>query len=219
MGVKDSLKPYSDIEIARQGRSGEEALTILQQFHPDVMLLDLSLPGMSGMDCLREVRKRQPELPVVILSMHDERLYAETVLRLGALGYVMKTQSPETLAEAIRSAASNRVHLSARLTAQLIRTLPRRQRATGDDGPTALTAREHSIFRLIAQGCSTREIARQLGVNPKTVDVHRSRIRRKLGVPSSADLILFAVRWLDTHDSEGHLEESAAITGPAGGKS
>ncbi len=199
-GIVNAFNDVPDIQIIDQAGDANEALACTQRNLPDVMVTDLTLPGKSGLDLIKESRAIHPTLPILVLSMHDEKIYGERVIRLGALGYVTKDQAPTTLVEAIRTVAAGRLYVSPVLAHSMIEALtsptPRRDRA----GVEALTDREFTVFEMLGRGLSAKEMAHTLGLSSKTVDVHRANIRTKLNIPTSNDLVRFAVRWLESRD-------------------
>ena len=153
------------------------------------------------LELIKDLQALHPEVPVLVMSMHDESLYAERLLRAGARGYVMKQAGGETVLGAIRCVLSGRVYLSPKMSEKLLDSFTGR-RPRGSNSPIEqLSDREFEIFELLGEGKSTREIARQLHLSPKTVDVHRSHIKRKLELKDSISLIRYAVRWIETEGS------------------
>jgi DNA-binding NarL/FixJ family response regulator len=198
--VREALAELLDrepdlVSCARAGHSAE-ALAALERASPDVAVIDLSLAGGSGLDLIREIQRRRPGLPVVVVSMLDERVYGPRALRAGANGYVMKLAEPEAVISAIRTVASGDRWISAELAEQL--ELEHTDERAGLD---ALTEREFQVFELVGRGLTTRAISVALGVSVKTIETHRQRIKEKLALHSGADLVHFAIRWAE-HQAE-----------------
>lgn len=174
-----------DILVVGQAASGSKGLELVQRSRPDVLLLDVSLPDMDGIDLARLARERQPELRIIALSVHDEPAFVQGMLQAGAQGYVHKSATVGHLREAIRAVMRGERYLSP------VITVPR----AGIGGPTGvLGKRELQVLALLAEGKRSAEIARRLGISPATVDVHRRNIMRKLDLHTVAELTRFALR-------------------------
>jgi DNA-binding NarL/FixJ family response regulator len=158
----------------------------------------VGLHGNSGLDLLKNMHAVRPELPVLAISMHDEMLFAERVLRAGGRGYLMKHAGLDLLLLAIRKVLAGGIYLSDRASGNILTSLAGRQdKAQGSDRISCLTDREFEIFRLMGQGLEPHAVAAQLHISVKTIDTHRSHIREKLGLKNSTELIHFATRWLN----------------------
>ena len=204
--VRESLSHL----IARQpdlcvcGEAGDAvtALATIGTAKPDVAIVDLSLGGRPGLELVRDLKLQHPKLAVLVLSMHDEDLYAERALRAGARGYVMKREATRSVIEAIRCLLDGRIYLSPRMTTALA------AKYVGDVPPTSespvarLSDRELEVFRLLGQGMATRQIADALQVSAKTVQAFSARIKDKLGLASSTELLREAIRWADEQRSD-----------------
>jgi DNA-binding NarL/FixJ family response regulator len=191
-----SLQP--DMEPFCEAGNPQQALAEIQKALPDLVLSDITMPGRSGLEFIKDLQALHPGLPILVVSMHDERLYAERALRAGARGYIMKEAGGENLLTAIRRVLSGRVYVSDALSASILENMsgsvPR-----GSSSPIQkLSDREFEVFQLIGQGKSTREIARQLNLSQKTIDVHRSHIKEKLELRNATSLVRHAVRWVET---------------------
>lgn len=195
LGLAQFLSAQVDIKVVGEAHDASSALAAAEKLRPDVILLDISLQGRSGLDVAKELRSRFPGSKILVHSMHDDRLFSERALRAGAMGYVTKHQPGSKLLQALRQVARGERYLSSnqRLGSNLKSATP----ATGVS-PTEinlLTDREFEVFRLIGQGCANREVAKQLGISVKTVEAHREHLRHKLGTSSATALNLLAVRW------------------------
>jgi len=160
--------------------------------------MDISLPGKSGLEAIKDLQALQPGLAILVLSMHDEALYAERVLRAGARGYVMKQEGGKRIMDAIRAVLEGKVFVSEKMSARIMDAFTGRRAAEAGSTVENLSDREFEVFQLIGQGRSTKEIADQLHLSVKTVEVHRVNIKAKLKLATSPELVHFAVRWVES---------------------
>jgi DNA-binding NarL/FixJ family response regulator len=174
----------------------KDALTIIGRTHPDAAIVDLTLHGSGGLELIKELKARNIGLPVLVLSMHAEKLYAERVLRAGAKGYVSKQESPCEVVEAIRKVMDGRIYVSERVNETILERLGRADKAVQPSGMDLLSDREIEVFQLVGRGLNSREIAGQLNLGPTTVDSYRARIKEKLGIKNAAELYQRAAQWL-----------------------
>lgn len=187
-GLRMFLGMDEDIEIVGEAADGQEAIDQARALNPDVILMDLLMPEVSGIQAIAEIRKRMPEVEVIALTsvLEDRAVY--DAMRAGAIGYLLKDTEPEELSAAIRAAAAGQVQLSPRVAARLM------QEVRPPDNPETLTDREMEVLRLLAQGLSNRAIGESLVIGEKTVKTHVSSILAKLGVPSRTQAALYAIR-------------------------
>lgn len=189
-GVKQILANLEDISVGGEAESGPEVIAMLGRGDYDLVLLDISMPGRSGLEVLEDIKSIRPKLPVLILSMHPEEQYAVRALRAGAAGYLTKASAPQELIGAIRKAAQGGKYVTASLAEKLALQLdvdaekPRHE---------TLSNREYQIMLMIAGGKSVSEIAEELALSVKTVSTYRSRIMEKMGMKKNAELTLYAV--------------------------
>ncbi|MCU0236237.1 MAG: response regulator transcription factor [Acidobacteria bacterium] len=194
-GISQLIDQQPDLEVCGSASSAPEALNALNGLAPDLLLVDISLSGMNGIDLIKIVKKRSPRLPALILSMHSEDLYAERAIRAGAKGYVMKHASSDTLLAAIRRVVEGRMYLSPEMTEKLLEkaaggNLP------GNESPVdRLSDRELEIFKLIGQGLRPQRIAEELLLSIKTVETYYSRIKQKLNIKDADELLRMAIAW------------------------
>jgi len=167
------------------------------------VIADISLNGTDGIELTKEIKARFPALPVLVLSVFDECLYAERALRAGASGYIMKEAGGENLLAAIRQIFSGQVYVSPRMAAQLLDSFSGRKTQGAGSPLGKLPDREFEVFQLVGHGRSTREIAKQLGLSTKTVDVHRGNLKAKLELRDTTALVRHAVRWVETQGTGG----------------
>lgn len=183
--------------VCAEAGSPAEALSTIPKHRPDLLATDMTMPGRSGVEFVKDVAALHAGLPILVISMHDELVYAERVLRAGARGYIMKEAGGEKLLAAIRHVLTGQTYVSERMAAKMVETMTSRT-PRGSSSPIAkLSDREFEVFQLIGQGQSSREIARQLHLSPKTVDVHRSHIKEKLELTDVTSLVRHAVRWVE----------------------
>jgi DNA-binding NarL/FixJ family response regulator len=182
----------ADLIVCGEAASADEAMQVVERTMPELVILDLSLQGKPGLEVIKDLSARFPEVLVLVLSMHDEVLWAERVLRAGACGYVMKQESPRNLVAIIRRALAGETCVSEKIASNLLRKIgsARTARTNPEDG---LGDRELEVLQLISQGLSTREIAAALHISVRTVDAHREHIKHKLNLSSGDELLRYAV--------------------------
>ncbi|MEW5960777.1 MAG: response regulator transcription factor, partial [Chloroflexota bacterium] len=194
-GLKALLTDEADIEVVGEANNGREALDRLAVLEPDVVLMDISMPGLNGIEATRQIKQRHPGVKVVILSMHANEEYVFQVLQAGAAGYVLKQSDSLEVLTAIRAALSGGSFLSPPISRTVINDYVRRAEARGQGSDLdLLTSREREVLQLLAEGLSNRDIAEELNISIKTVESHRSNIMNKLEVNSKAELIKYALR-------------------------
>ena len=193
-GIERLFEPEPDLTVVASADSADAALQTLDQVPVDFVLLDIGLRHGSGLDLIGQIRTRRPDVPVLVLSMHQEQSYAERVLRAGAKGYLMKQAAPSEIVPAIRRVLGGDLYLSPELADELIR----RAVDKTDDGRSMseqLSDREAEVVRLIGEGHATREVAEHLNLSVKTIESYRANLKRKLGLKSGAELARFAYDW------------------------
>ncbi|MDB6134819.1 MAG: two component transcriptional regulator, LuxR family [Verrucomicrobiales bacterium] len=195
-GLVRIVSQIPDLVVCGEAENATQAFEGLCRLNPDLVLMDISMPGKSGFELMQDVHAMKPELPVLIISMHDELLYAERALRAGARGYIMKQESPDEMLAAITKVLNGQVYASARTAATILDSLSRPRSAASTSVLGKLTDRELEILRLIGRGNDTHQIAADLHISLKTVDTHRSHLREKLELKSNTELIHYAVRWV-----------------------
>ena len=196
-GLIQLINHEPDLLVCGEAESAQQALAILKSTQPVLVLADLTMPGKSGLDFIKDVQALHPGVAVLVMSMHDESIYAERVLRAGGRGYIMKSEGGEKLLEAIRLVLGGQIYVSKRISATILDAFACRSRP-GVATPGVLSDREFEVFQLIGQGLTTREIARRLNLSGKTVGTHRLHIKEKLRLQTGAELIKQAVRWSAT---------------------
>ena len=174
----------------------KEALQLINQTHPDAAIVDVTLRGTSGLELIKQLKALSLKLPVLVLSMHAERLYAERVLRAGAKGYVSKEESPTEVVKAIRKVMSGHIYVSDRANETILDRLGHANKAARPSGVDLLSDREIEVFQLVGRGLNSREIAERINLGATTVDSYRARIKEKLGIRNAAELYQRAAQWL-----------------------
>lgn len=192
-GIANLLSSSPQIEIVGQAENGQEAIEKARKLKPDIVIMDLSLPIINGVDATRILHKELPETKVLVLSMHAEKNYIKEALEAGAYGYLFKDCTYDQLIEAINTVYQGKKYLSNKITEVLIHDYLNREEVTPDNDQS-LSERESEILRLIAEGKSTREIADLLFISVKTVGTHKQHVLEKLNLQSTAGLIKYAIR-------------------------
>jgi two-component system, NarL family, response regulator NreC len=193
-GLKMLLENEKDVEIIGEASSAGEAIEAAMVLKPDVILMDIGLPDLSGIDATREIKKRAPEASIVALTIHEDEEYFFKMLEAGATGYVPKRAAPDELLTAIRAAATGQVYLYPSLAKLLVRDFLSGGRPSEEQPDSELTDREQEVLTYLAEGANNEEIATALVISPKTVARHRENIMRKLNLHSRAELVRYAIR-------------------------
>jgi two-component system response regulator NreC len=193
-GLRMMLENEGDTEIVGEAASAAEAIEAAMRLKPNVILMDIGLPDLSGIDATREIKKRTPEVSIVALTIHEDEEYFFKMLEAGASGYVPKRAAPEELLTAIRAAATGQVYLYPSLAKLLVRDYLDGGRASAEQPPSDLTDREQEVLTYLAEGASNDEIAAALVISRKTVARHRENIMRKLNLHSRSELVRYAIR-------------------------
>ncbi len=191
-GLVQLISHEADLEICGEAEDAQTALRAIKEAKPDMVLLDVSLKESDGLELAKELRVHVPDLPILMLSMHDETLYTERALRAGARGYLMKEEAPQTLLLAVRKVLSGGVYVSEKMSANLLQGMARGKRAGVELPMDRLTDRELEIFHLIGGGITVKQIAEKLFLSVKTIESHREHIKEKLNIKTSAELLRFA---------------------------
>lgn len=197
-GLAQLIDRQPDMFVAGEAGNPAEAMLAVPRVKPDLVLSDITMPGRSGAEFIKDLHALHAGMPVLVISMHDELVYAERMLRAGARGYIMKEAGGEALLAALRQVLRGEVYVSPRLSARLLENLSGGTPRQSNSPIAKLTDREFEVFQLIGQGKSTHDIAAQLHLSTKTVDVHRANIKGKLGIADSTALVRHAVRWVET---------------------
>jgi DNA-binding NarL/FixJ family response regulator len=196
-GLAQLIDNEPDLKVVAEADTGGQGLDLVVKEQLDLAVLDISLPDKNGLELIKDMRAVKPELPILIISMHDEALYAERVLRAGARGYIMKQEGGKKLLQAIRQVLTGQIYVSEKMSARILETFSGRTPEQSASPVARLSDREFEVFQLIGQGKGTKEIANHLNLSVKTVEVHRARIKEKLAIQTATDLVRYAVRWAE----------------------
>lgn len=192
-GLRSLLEQLENVEVVGEAEDGWQVLALAAAHRPDIVLMDISMSGMNGLEATARLRSESPASRVIILSMHASEEYVLQALRAGAAGYLLKDSAPLELALALEAVARGESYLSPPVSRQVVESYAERTGA-GPRPPGALSARQREILKLIAQGNSTKEIARRLALSVKTVETHRSQLMRRLGIRDVPGLVRYAIR-------------------------
>ena len=192
-GLRSLLDRQQDIVVVGEASSGEEALAQIGSLAPDIVLMDLAMPGMDGLEATRRLRRSHPDVKVLILTQHDDREYIAPALHAGAAGYVLKRSGGREVVNAIRQVFEQGAYVEPDVAQQLVQAIPS-DVALASQASASLTEREMQVLRLVVEGLSNKEIARTLVISPKTASVHRTNIMSKLKVRNSADLVRYVMQ-------------------------
>ena len=193
-GLRSLLEKETDMVVAAEAENGRKALQLTRKINPDVVIMDVSMPDLNGIDATRQVLEEQPGVKVVALSMHSEKQFVEGMLRAGVAGYLLKDTAFEELVKAIRVVCAGKKYLSPDITDIVLQDYLHPAAAIDDQPAVLLTTREREVLQLIAEGRTTREAADKLHISVKTVETHRKNIMEKLGLRTVAELTKYAVR-------------------------
>ena len=196
-GISRILNKEDDLTVCGEAEDGQEALQAIEKLKPDLVLLDISLKRLDGLKLTKIIRVDYPKLPVLILSMHDETVYAHKALRSGARGYIMKEESSEKLVSAVRQVLGNEIYVSDEVKKHVLNEFGAPKDEHVKSLVDKLSDRERQIFIMIGQGYSSRIIADKLLLSVKTVETHRARIKLKLAIESNQNLLVTSAEWAD----------------------
>lgn len=204
-GLVQYINRESDMEVCGEAGDTPSALSALNQLKADIAVVDLTLQGISGLQLVKVIATQHKKTHVLVLSMHDERLYAERALRAGAKGYIMKQEAPREVVMAIRQVLAGKIYLSEALSKHMITRMVANQPLEGAAPVDVLSNRELEVFDYIGQGFQTREISEKLHLSVKTVESHREHIKNKLNLANSTEVIRRAIQWV--HSEKGENEQ------------
>ena len=194
-GVKQRIDRESDLLVCAEAASAAEALELIPKHNPDMVIVDVAMAGKNGIELVKDLKVCHPRLPVIVLSVYDESLYAERALWAGARGYVMKQENADVLVHAIRRVRSGQVFVSERISEKILNRVAGRRRDPTASPVDELSDRELEVFRLVGDGYGAREIAAKLHLSTKTVATHTEHIKHKLSLPSTRALARFAIHY------------------------
>jgi DNA-binding NarL/FixJ family response regulator len=200
-GLSQLINREPDLMVCGEAEDARRALEAIGPANPDILIVDVSLDGPDGIELLKTIRTQDSKLPVLMLSMHDESLYAERALRAGANGYIMKQEATERVLIAIRQILAGEVYVSDRMAQKMMQQFVRRSGVAKQSTMEKLTDRELEVFRLIGQGHGTRQIAEELHLSVKTVESYYAHIKDKLSLKNARELVQHAVQWINIESS------------------
>lgn len=192
-GIRSLLETQEDIRVVGEASNGREAVERVKELLPDVVLMDVAMPEMNGLEATQVIKSQYPQVQVLILTQHDDQEYVEPLLRAGASGYVLKRSGGHEVLMAIRQVSSSGAFLEPSIARRVIEGFTNRH-GRGGENSVSLTEREHQVLQLLVRGKSNKEIAHQLGISAKTVSVHRGNLMTKLGVNNRIDLLRYATQ-------------------------
>lgn len=197
-GLALTLQTEGGMDIVGQCDSAEAAMDQLEEIDPDVAIIDISLPGMSGLELIKHLQVFKPQLKLVVVSRHDEALYAERAIRAGARGYVMKLEAGEVIVDAIQRVMNGGIYVSQEINERLLMGMLNGKNIHSSSPLELLSDRELEVFELTGQGLATRDIAERLHLSVKTVESYRARIKNKLDLSNATELMQHAVQWVES---------------------
>ncbi|MEE9153606.1 MAG: response regulator transcription factor [candidate division NC10 bacterium] len=200
-GLTTIINEQTDLVVCGEAEDAQTALEAVGTLRPDLMIVDISLKGINGIELVKLIQRRYEKMPILVLSMHDESLYVERVLRAGARGYIMKQEGTEKVVTAIHKILGGDIYVSEAMRKKLLRTFQESQPETSGPSVERLSDRELEVFRLIGQGYGTRQIADTLHVSVKTVNTYRQHIKEKLKFETGSELLRHAIQWVQSEGS------------------
>lgn len=198
-GLGQLINNEPDMELVGEASDARAALTGVLECKPDLVVIDISLPGKNGLELIKDLKASADGVLMLVHSMHDESLYVERVLRAGAHGYIMKHEGGKKVIDAMRKVMRGEIYVSPEMSGKILEIFSGR-RPSSTDPVEALSDRQFEIFQMIGQGRGTRAIAEGLNVSVKTIDAHRAHIKEKLGLKTGNELVRFAVRWVENQN-------------------
>ena len=195
-GFSGLISQQPDLEVCGEAPDEAEALKKLDSLEPDLVIVDISLGGTSGLELIKQIKTRENPPKMLVVSMHDEKLFAERCLRAGAMGYVNKAVAPDQIIEAIRQILDEQIYVSQQMANRMLQGMIGGRDPLESSPIQTLSDRELEVFGLIGRGMSTREIAQRLQLSVKTIESYREHIKTKLSLPSSSELMRHAVQWV-----------------------
>jgi len=197
-GLSQLLSAEPDFEVIGEAGNAGDAMDLVEQQHPDLVIVDISLQDISGMELIKQIRARKQQIKILVSSMHDEKLYAERCLHAGAMGYISKEETTEKMVAAIRQILGGKVYLSPEMSEHFLSRMAKVGPDADRPSIATLSDRELEVFELIGRGMTTRKIAEVLNLSMKTIETYRENIKIKLGLANSTELIRRAVQWQES---------------------
>jgi DNA-binding NarL/FixJ family response regulator len=193
-GLRSLVKGYDDMEVIGEAADGREALNMVEKLSPDVVIMDISMPDLNGIDATRMIINESPDVKIIALSMHHDKQFVSEIFKAGASGYLIKDSAFDELEHAVRIVMSGQTYINPKIASLVVESLVNQSANPNPSSFSLLTAREREVLQLIADGKSTKQIAIDLNVSSKTIESHRRQVMGKLNVRSVADLTKFAIR-------------------------
>ena len=193
-GLRSVLEVEKDFSLIGEAGDGIDAVRLVENLTPNILIADMMMPGLTGLEVIRQVRHRVPNVKIIILSMHAAESYVLEALRNGANGYVLKDSAADELVHAIREVLAGRRYLSSQLSERAIETYIQKSESSLTDSYDSLTNREREVLKLAAEGCTNNEIAERLFISPRTAETHRANLMKKLSLSNHTELIRYAIR-------------------------
>ncbi len=195
-GIQQLIDREPDMKVVKSVQDAEAAVRAIESDSPDLVIIDISLKGATnGIDLIKGLKKRYPGIMALVLSMHDENLYAERAIKAGAKGYIMKNDLTDNIVKAIRTILSGRLYLSDKITSKLLSSIANENLADDESIIKTLSDREFEVFEHIAAGLKSSDIAKEMNISVKTVEAHKLNIKARLNLRSGTDLIKYAIEW------------------------
>jgi len=195
-GLVQLINSTNDMMVCGEAEDFAETLRLIKDLSPDLALVDITLKNRNGIELIKDIKLRYPDIKIIVLSMHDEKVYAERALRAGAKGYIMKLEAPETILKVIKHVLANNIYVSNEIATRIFNLFFDGRTNNDNDPINLLTDRELEVFQLIGQGFGTRQIAAKLHISIKTVENHRAHIKEKLNIKNAIELVQQATLWL-----------------------
>lgn len=193
-GLRALLSAEPDLTVVGEAAEGIGVAALVERLHPDLLVVDLMMPGLGGLDVIDQVRQRAPRTRSIVLSMHADEAYVLAALRNGAAAYVLKNAGVKDLLRAIRAVLAGQIYLSPQLSERALQAYVDRARTATGDSYDALTPREREVLHLVAEGNTSAEIAERLSISPRTAEIHRTNLMRKLDLHSQTELVRYAIK-------------------------
>jgi DNA-binding NarL/FixJ family response regulator len=200
-GLTTIINHEQDLNVCGQADDAPEALKTIDELKPDVVIVDISLKSSNGIELTKSIKAEHPKLPVIVLSLHDEYVYAERSIFAGAKAYLMKDAASENIIKAIRTVLSGEIYVSDEISKKFLHKIGDKAGMTKTP-IESLSSREFEIFRLIGEGFKASQIAKQLHLSTKTIETYRLRIKEKLNLPNAAELLQYSIKWAKSQDRE-----------------
>jgi DNA-binding NarL/FixJ family response regulator len=197
LGIKELIDHESDLRVCGEAEDVDSARTLIKELHPDMVIIDITLKKSNGMDLIKEISASHKDTKILVLSMHDELLYAERSLQAGAQGYIMKQETSKSIVKAIRHILTGNIHVSENIMGNLLNRVRTGQDYSEKSPVGSLSDRELAVLRMIGQGRSTGEIADEMNLSVSTISTYRERIKEKLQLRNAAELVRYAIHWVE----------------------